>query len=110
MKIVDVLVDMNVNAVYNSRITSRVRLLATTTLAKLLNPYVPFDTGTLANTAEVSETSVTYIQPYARRMYYGEDFNFNTDYHPFATHHWLDALKDDKPKMKELTNTIQRGF
>lgn len=34
--------------------------------------YVPKDTGLLKNTAKVSGDRVTYVQPYAKKQFYGD--------------------------------------
>lgn len=39
-------------------------------IARLSDPYVPFRDGPLKNTVKVSEKSITYVQPYARRQWY----------------------------------------
>lgn len=37
---------------------------------RLCDPYVPMDTGTLKNTAQVLADGVLYGQPYAAKQYY----------------------------------------
>lgn len=37
---------------------------------RLCDPYVPFDTGMLKNTAQVLTDGVLYVQPYAAVQYY----------------------------------------
>lgn len=37
---------------------------------RLSDPYVPFQTGVLKNTASETPTSIIYNTPYARRQYY----------------------------------------
>jgi len=66
------------------------------TLAKMCDPYVPFLEGPLSQTAVVSPTGVTYIQPYARYQYYGDDFNHTTEYHPLASARWNEAMMRDR--------------
>ena len=39
-------------------------------VARLCDPYVPFDTGVLKNSARVVGGSVMYSTPYTRRQYY----------------------------------------
>lgn len=43
--------------------------LFTSEVARLSDPYVPMDTGTLKNTREVSANSIKYITPYARKQW-----------------------------------------
>lgn len=57
-------------------------------------PYVPFRTGMLVNTAIVERPGkLVYVQPYARRQYYGQDFNFTLTHHPKAGPKWVDRAK-----------------
>lgn len=39
-------------------------------VARLSDPYVPMDTGTLKNTKQVEPGKITYPQPYAKRQWY----------------------------------------
>lgn len=66
------------------------------TLAKKCDPYVPFLEGPLSQTIEVTSEGVHYIQPYARRQYYGENFNHTTEHHPLASAKWDEAMMRDK--------------
>lgn len=45
-------------------------LFIATELKRLCTPYVPWRTGVLNNTAEVTPGQVEYVQPYAKRQYY----------------------------------------
>ena len=72
------------------------RLSINNALARYCDPYVPMLTGTLAQTVEVTPECVRYIQPYARRQYYGDSFNFTKDYHPLATSRWDEAMMLDR--------------
>lgn len=65
------------------------------TLAKRCNPYVPFLNGPLSQTAEVSPDGVTYVQPYARYQYYGDNFNHTVEFHPLASARWDKAMLRD---------------
>ena len=67
---------------------SYVQLQMHNELARIVDPWVPFLEGALAQTIEVTEDGVTYTQPYARRQYYGLDFNHTIDYHPLASAQW----------------------
>ena len=65
------------------------------TLAKMCDPYVPFLTGALAQTNVITDKYVRYIQPYARRQYYGDDFNHTIEFHPLASARWDEAMMRD---------------
>ena len=59
--------------------------------------FVPMDIGMLAGSprraTEFGSGKVVYDTPYARRQYYGVNFNFSRDKHPNATHHWFEKAK-----------------
>lgn len=61
------------------------------------HPYCPFETGTLADSpyraSPPGQGEVIYETPYARRLYYGEDFNFNQDTNPLAGAYWVERMK-----------------
>jgi len=91
-------------------------------LFKMETPYVPFDTGVLSQSVEVTPNYVMYKQPYAHYMYegivYGPNIpimengvvvgffsrpgikktstgryiNYDKSHHPLATHHWDQAM------------------
>ena len=65
------------------------------TLAKKCDPYVPFLEGPLSQTAVVTPYYVRYIQPYARRQYYGDNFNHTIEFHPLASARWDEAMMRD---------------
>lgn len=68
--------------------------------AKQMDPFVPFDTGSLAETVilngeptnNVHTTYIVYNQPYAGYVYYGirggKLLNIKTDKHSKATSYW----------------------
>lgn len=64
------------------------KLFISSTLAKYMDPYVPFDTGKLSNTILIDETGILYNVDYAERVYYGKDFNFQKTHHPLAAALW----------------------
>ena len=64
-------------------------------IIKDTSPYVPMATGTL-NSSPMRHSvvgEIKYQTPYARRLYYGEGFNFRKVPHPQATHHWFEKAK-----------------
>lgn len=59
-------------------------------------PYVPMDTSNLYKSAERTELGsgmVVWDCVYARRQYYGLDFNFSKEKHPQAQAQWFEAAK-----------------
>lgn len=82
------------------------------TLAKRCDPYVPFLNGPLSQTARITEEGVLYNQPYARRQYYGVDFNHTLEYHPLASAKWDQAMMQDHREefIQEVKDIIVRGL
>ena len=72
----------------------------TNTCALHMDKYVPWDTGSLAETVVVNGTTtsnvtsdtITYEQPYAKYVYYGirdgKELNYQTDVHENAGPYW----------------------
>lgn len=60
-------------------------------------PYVPMDLGTLSKSAimgtKIGSGTVVWNTPYARRLYYGLNFNFSPAGHPKAQAQWFEASK-----------------
>lgn len=48
----------------------RVQRFFTSEVARLCDPYIPFDTGTLKNTKNVTPTYIHYVSPYAAKQYF----------------------------------------
>jgi hypothetical protein len=63
------------------------------------DPFVPFDTGTLSKTpmaaSDKADGQIVYDTPYAKRMYYGDGYNFSPDSHPQATSRWFEHAKSE---------------
>ncbi len=58
-----------------------------------MQPYVPADTLTMYDTADVSADGILFVMPYSSAPYFGKTKNgnqmhFKTDKHPLATDHW----------------------
>lgn len=60
-------------------------------------PYVPMNTGALFKSAatgtHLGDGLVVWDSAYARRLYYGLEFNFRDDKHPKAQAQWFEAAK-----------------
>lgn len=107
------------------------RLAVHNTLAKMCDPYVPMQTGTLAQTTRITPEGVTYTQPYAHYQYEGQVYgpnipivqdgvivgwfsrpgqkkeptgaqiNYSKELHPLASAHWDKAMLRDKREQFE---------
>ncbi len=61
-------------------------------------PYVPFDTGILSDSGDMSTDigsgEVVYQTPYARKMYYNPQFNFQSA--PMRGAYWAERMIADR--------------
>ena len=78
--------------------------------------YVPFDTGTLADTVTEEKNSYIYEQPYAHYVYEGISKNgkplkYNTDKHAYAGSYWDKRMVSAEMQdiVKEVQNFINKG-
>lgn len=79
-------------AVLSGRLEKAQRFLDGT-VARDTEPFVPRQTGALANSVFGGEGRVVYDIAYARRQYEGRDFSHAASANPQATHHWFEAAK-----------------
>lgn len=72
--------------------TGRIQKFFTHTCRIHMDKYVPYDTGTLANTVDERDTYIIYDQEYAKVVYYGvregKELNYKTDKHLLAGPYW----------------------
>lgn len=66
-------------------------------IIRLADPYVPFRTGALKDSAltntVIGQGEIVYATPYARRMYYHPEYNFNGA--PMRGAYWADRMWAD---------------
>ena len=80
-----------------------------------MDKYLPFDTGTLATTADEQPNAVIYEQPYAKVVYYGvrngKEINYHLDKHPLAGSYWDKRMVSAEMQdvVKEVQNYVNRG-
>lgn len=85
--------------------------------ARQMDRYVPFDKGNLAKTviengqvtSNVTATTITYDQQYAKVVYYGirkgKEITIHTDKHPNATTYWDRHMWS--AKKADITKAVQ---
>lgn len=98
-------VDMNIAQILKGRLDNEAKLFLANTAYKLMNDYIPMDTGSLAQTVDITPDYLHFKVPYAERMYEGDHLNFRKDKHPLATARWDKAMMDARGK--ELVKTVQ---
>ena len=77
---------------------------------------IPFDVGTLQNTAtfvnrdELSDGKVAIVSstPYARRLYYHPEYNFQKKNNPNAKGRWLDDYLDGGVRHERLVKNYAK--
>lgn len=66
-------------------------------IIRLADPYVPFRTGALKDSAilntVIGQGEIVYATPYVRRMYYHPEYNFNGA--PMRGAHWVERMWAD---------------
>ena len=78
-----------------------------------MKPYVPFDQGILQRSADINTLigngKIIYRTPYARRLYYNPQYNFQGS--PMRGARWAERAADDLKKswIAELQNFINRS-
>lgn len=86
----------------------RLGATASTEAARLMEPFVPMRSGALAGSADTGEPwRVSYSTPYARRVYYGDGFDFSKEKHANARSRW-DRGIDKAALARTLTKAAER--
>ena len=98
----DAKLDLNTKQIldrFEQRFTAAQKFLDSEVL-RCSAPYVPMrsvDGGTLmksgTNATKLGSGQVVYNTPYARRMYYGVNYNFSQVKHPQACAQWFEKAK-----------------
>ena len=76
--------------------------------ARGMDRYVPYRTGALSKNIKEEPFKVTYQEPYAGYVYYGDRMQFRHDVHPLATARWADVYARNQGqalarRVKQLT-------
>ena len=101
---------LNPKDISNRYVNKDVMMFAHNEFWRLYFPYVPMDTGTLAESVEITPDYVRHTVPYAARLYYGDNMNFHKDRHPLATAHWDEvAMQTQRDKLvRAVENYMKR--
>ena len=74
----------------------------TSEVARLSDPYVPFDKGNLKNTKKVGVNKITYVQPYAKKQWY-ENKGKGLRGKEWCLRMWANRGKEIKNSIAKLT-------
>lgn len=109
---VTIKVDVDLPAAGEKRLNDKVRLFAANTAFKLMDPYVPMDTGLLSKTVDIKPGEVHYKQTYAKDQHDNMSYKHKLDKHPLATAKWdehmMMARKDEL--IKAINAYIKRVY
>ncbi len=79
-------------------------------VARSLEKYIPMQTGMLANTYDTTPKTITYIQPYAHRLYTGTNFKMSTEMNENASAYWDRRLtSSDKERIARSVTKFLKG-
>lgn len=103
--------DINVKKHLKAVQSDRFGTFAASEWHRLYEPYVPYETGILANQVVITPWQIEHTAPYAAHQYYGIKHHFNKFYHPKASAKWdLAAAPTQKPKLiKTLQGYVDSG-
>ena len=99
-------VDLDIAQIIKGRLDDEAKLFLTNTAYKLMNDYIPMDTGNLAWTVDITPEYLHFKVPYAEKMYEGDQLHFRKDDHSLATAHWDKAMMDARGD--KLRQTMQK--
>jgi len=91
----------------------KVQRWVTTRLITVFDGYVPLDSGRLKDTATANNAApyeeIVYDGPYARRLYYNPQYNFNGA--PMRGAHWAERAWADNQDafLSDLQSNIDNG-
>lgn len=78
---------------------------------------VPFDVGTLQNSGSVDcndsnkgSVKVSFSTPYARRLYYHPEYNFQKEGNPNARGKWMDDYTENGSKAKWVVDEYGKAL
>ena len=91
--------DAIVNSIQENLFTDEVRTEIVAKFAEMCDPYVPYNTGKLAGSVQISPEGLTYTAEYAGEVYNGIGINFRKDYHPFATAQWDKVMMTEQGEL-----------
>ena len=89
----------------------RVQTMLNNEILRISDPFAPFDIGTLKNsgTIEPGNMAISYNTPYAKRMWYGDNFNFQGA--PIRGSRWVERAWaiDGNEVISNINKAIRNG-
>lgn len=88
----DYKVNLNVNEAFERLFSRDVLYYANSRLQAYCDPFVPMDTGMLAQDVTITADGVTYNRDYAKKVHDDMTLNISHQMHPLATQKWERAM------------------
>lgn len=105
-------IDLNIPGIQAKVGSDRFGRFVASEWKRLIDPYTPRDTGALmgitGQTVDILPFKMVYKVPYAERVYYGEDINFQ-HINPYSTDHW-DAAAEKAGQKDKLYRVINSAL
>lgn len=86
----------------------KIRMEVANCCAKVMDKYVPMDSGLLAQNISITPGLVTYNQQYAK-VNFDNQRNFRKDKHPLAKCKWNEISKNDYNLVSKEITEIMKG-
>lgn len=105
---VTVRVDLNEPQILERVQNDRFGLFTSREWKRLIDPYTPRDTGTMQDTAKIAPWTITYDTEYAKKVYYGYEYNFKKN-NPYSTYEWDNAAAQ-AGQLDKLARTLNAAL
>lgn len=106
-------VELDESKIIRKVTNDRFGLLVSKTWRDLIDPYVPYRTGSLAgvtgSTVTTDPWKIWYRMNYAEYVYFSNNWNFSKEMHPSATDHW-DKAAEQAGKKEDLYRTLNSAL
>jgi hypothetical protein len=106
-------VELDESKIIRKVTNDRFGLLVSKTWRDLIDPYVPYRTGSLAGVTDQTVTTdpweIWYRMTYAEYVYFSNKWKFSKEMHPSATDHW-DKAAEQAGKKEDLYRTLNSAL
>lgn len=108
----EIRIDLNEPQILSKVTNERVGLFVSQEWKRLIDPYVPRDTGMLmgasGQTVDILPFKLYYKEPYAEYVYYGKNMTFKHK-NPYSTYEW-DKAAANAGQLDKLTRIINNAL
>lgn len=107
----DVKIDLDISKIKEKVTSDRFGTFVAEEWKRLIDPYTPRDTGLLEENVNILPFKLHYKQKYAKRQYYGKDFNYQKK-NPYSASEWDRVAEQAGQKNKlyrEINSALRNG-